>query len=127
MPGFTNDAKNTMLAALVGLATPTNTVTHISLHTADPGSNGASEVTGGDPAYARVAVDDTDWKAAANGEVRTAADIPFNGPANGDATHMGIWDATTFLGGGAITGDTTFNAEGNFILQEDTRLDLNAA
>jgi len=127
MPGFTNDAKNTMLAALVGLATPTNTVTHISLHTADPGSNGASEVTGGDPAYARVAVTEANWDAAANGEITLAADTPFDGPAGGDATHMGIWDGTTFLGGGAITGDTTFNAEGDFVLQAGTRLDLNAA
>ena len=127
MPGFTNDAKNTMLAAITGKASPTNTITHISLHTGDPGSNGANEVTGGDPAYARVAVTEADWDAAANGEITLAEDTPFDGPANGDATHMGIWDGSTFLGGGAITGDTTFNAEGDFVLQAATRLDLNAA
>ena len=37
-------------------------ITHFSLHTADPGATGASEVTGGSPAYARKAAV---WAAAA--------------------------------------------------------------
>ena len=124
MPGFTEAARNTMLAAITGKASPSNTITHISLHTASPGSNGANEVTGGDPAYSRAEVTEADWDAAASGEIALAEDIAFDGPANGDATHMGVWDGSTFLGGGAITGDTTFNAEGDFVLQAATKLSV---
>ena len=126
MPGYTEAAKHTMLAALVGKATPDNTVTHLSIHTADPGSTGANEVAGGDPAYARVAVTESDFDAPAGGECHLNNDKEFNGPANEDATHYGIWDGTDFLGGGANTGDLTFNAEGVLLLKAGTKLDLNA-
>lgn len=48
MGSFTTTAKNTMLDAL--------TVTHASLHSADPGATGTNELAGGSPAYARKAV-----------------------------------------------------------------------
>lgn len=50
MAGLVNASKNSMLdhlGTLVGFA---------SLHTADPGTSGTSEVAGGAPAYARKAI-----------------------------------------------------------------------
>lgn len=62
-----------------------------SLHTADPGTTGASEVTGGSPAYARKALA---WTAGTTGTATATAtyDVPasttvaFGGIFNGDAT-----------------------------------------
>lgn len=56
--GYSILGKNAMLNALGALAV------YASLHTADPGENGASEVSGGSPAYARKGIT---WNAAANG------------------------------------------------------------
>jgi len=123
---YTDLAKHTMLAAIVGKATPSATVTHLSLHSGDPGSTGANEVTGGDPAYARVAVTETDFDAPTGGECLLNNDKTFNGPANGDCGFFGVWDGTDFLGGGSNTGDLTFNAEGVVLLKAGTKLDLNA-
>ena len=120
---YTTDAKNKMLTALRA------DIDTLSIHTADPGATGINEVTGGSPAYARVAVTVADWGAASApvaGEVILNNDKAFNGPAAANALFYGLWDATVFLGGGAITGDTVFNAEGNFILKTGTKFDLNA-
>ena len=117
MPGYTDNAKNGMLGQLRGR------ITHISLHTASPGSAGTNEVSGG--SYARASVSASNFTAASGGEFTLNAPLNFNGPASGAATHIGIWDASNFLGGGAITGDTAFNAEGAFILQAGTAFDLN--
>lgn len=121
---FQNIAKHTMLAKIVGKATPDHTITHLSIHTAQPNGSGSNEVTGGDPAYARQAVDDTDFAAPSGGEMTLADDVTFNGPANETASHFGAWDDTDFLGWGLISGDTQFNAEGVFILQASTKLVL---
>lgn len=70
----------------------------VSLHTADPGLTGASEVTGG--AYARVAAV---LPTGANG-TGTAPAVDINVPAGVTVTHVGVWTATTggtFVGGSA--------------------------
>lgn len=60
-----------------------------SLHTADPGATGASEVTGGSPAYARVAVT---WTAGGTDGVATATlASAFDVPAATTVTHLGLW------------------------------------
>lgn len=102
---YSTTAKNAMLDALTPDA--------VSLHAADPGTTGANEVTGGTPAYGRQAAT---FNAAANGERAMAAAEDFTGPANGAVTHFGVWAGATFLGGGAITGDLAFNAEGAYRL-----------
>jgi hypothetical protein len=120
---YTTDAKNKMLTALRA------DIDAISIHTADPSTTGANEVTGGSPAYARVAVTTADWGAASAttaGAVLLNNDKAFNGPAAANALFYGLWDDTVFLGGGAITGDTVFNAEGDFTLKAGTLFDLNA-
>lgn len=88
---------------------------YASLHTADPGTTGASESTGGTPAYARkLAV----WGASASGTA-TAAELTFDVPA-GTYTHFGTWSAATagtFRGGNALAGGSqVFSAQGQLKL-----------
>ena len=67
---------------------------YTSLHTADPGLTGASEVSGN--AYARVNV--TAWDAPSNGATANTNNITYPTPTPSDwgtITHKGIWDAST--------------------------------
>jgi len=61
---------------------------YVSLHTADPGTTGASEVTGG--TYARVAVT---WNAASGGSVSNSGALSINLPASTTASYFGVWGA----------------------------------
>jgi hypothetical protein len=97
-------------------------ITHLSIHTAAAPAGG-SEVSGS--GYARVAITSADWGAAAAGEIVLNNDKNFDGPANGSASHFGIWAGTTFLGDGANTGGTTFNSEGKFRIKAGTKVHLN--
>lgn len=70
--------------------------THVSLHTGDPSGTGANEVTGGAPAYARVAI--TSWTAGAVDGVYTATLAgPFDVPADTEITWAGLWNGATYL------------------------------
>lgn len=83
--------------------------TRISLHTADPGSTGASEVTGG--TYARVA---TTWGAPSSGS-SAGSEVTLNVPASTTVTHWGLWSAATggtFLFGGALAAPEAFGSAG---------------
>lgn len=76
-------------------------VGYVSLHTADPGTTGANEVTGGSPAYARKPV--TFTGGSVDGTVSGTAVI-FDTPA-GTFTHIGLFDSATggtFRGGQAL-------------------------
>jgi len=67
-----------------------------SLHSADPGSTGASEISGGSPAYARKALT---W-AAGTVDGAVTATATFDVPASTAITHAGIWStavAGTYL------------------------------
>ena len=119
---YTDAAKNSMINSLVGKAAAV-VVDGASLHTADPSTTGANEVTGG--GYARVAVGEADW-AVANGVATLQNDKTFAGPASSGATHFGLWDAGVFVGGGSTSGDQTFNAAGELVLKAGTTIDLNA-
>lgn len=71
---------------------------YVSLHSADPGETGASELSGN--GYARVAVTNnaTNWPAASGGAKSNGAAIAFAAASGTDwveATHFGIWDALT--------------------------------
>lgn len=87
-----------------------------SLHSADPGSTGTSETTAG-----REAVT---WAAAANGDLTITGTEAFTGgAASGPCTYVGIWSAAsggTFYGGFVLTGDQTFNAAGEYTLDDIT-------
>ncbi len=84
-----------------------------SLHTADPGATGASEVTGGSPAYARKALT---WTAGTTGTATASAG--FDVPASVTVTHGGIWNAAAtpvFRDKVDIT-DQTFASQGTLTL-----------
>lgn len=77
----------------------------VSLHTADPGTTGASEVAGG--TYARVAVT---WGAASGGQVANSNALTINLPAATTAAYFGVWSASsagTYYIGGALSPSVT--------------------
>lgn len=109
MAGLVNAGKHVMLDAFgtsAGFA---------SLHTADPGTGGTSEVSGGSPAYARKAIS---WAAAASGVKSNNAGIVFDVPGSGtQITHLGFWTAATsgtFLGSRALDTPQTFATQGTY-------------
>lgn len=107
------DAINEMLDGL--------TVDTLSLHTGDPGSDGtANEVTG--DGYERKAAT---FAAAAGGERVLSSSVQFAGPANEDAAYLGLWESTAYKGKIQITsGDTTFNASGEFTATTGNKITL---
>lgn len=101
-----NAAKNLMLDA-AGAA-----IGYISLHTADPGSTGTSEVAGG--TYARKAVT---WNAATGGNLDNNANPVFDVPAATTITHYGRWSAATggtFYGGDALPTSEAYTGAGTY-------------
>ncbi|MFD0902324.1 phage tail fiber protein [Actinomadura sediminis] len=107
---FTSAVKNAMLD-LIDESGGTVPISTISLHTADPGSAGTSEVVGG--SYARQSVT---WGAAASGVKSNSADLVFNVPAGTTVTHVGGWDGSTFRGGGALTASQAFATAGTYTI-----------
>lgn len=89
-------------------------ISHVSIHTADPGGTGANEVSGG--GYARQAVT---WAAASGGSRSATATLSFSAAGSTAAGFCGLWTALTggtWYGGNANTGDTAFNAAGDYDL-----------
>lgn len=87
-------------------------ITHLSLHTADPGTTGASEVSGG--SYARQPVT---WGAAASGTA-TGGQVTFSVNA-GTYPYFGAWSALTggtFRGGNAVAVSQTLSSAGQILL-----------
>lgn len=75
---------------------------YASLHTADPGTTGTSEATGGSPAYARKALS---WTGGASDGSTSAAQVTFD-VAAATYTYVGLWSASsggTFIDKCAIT------------------------
>ena len=107
-------AENELLDALLNNGSFAGGATvYVSLHTADPGEDGANEVAGG--SYARQA--SGGFAAAAGGTTDNDAIIDFTLMPAETMTHVGIWDAVTagnFLVGGALTADKTTNAGDTF-------------
>jgi|SRR5213595_3437707 len=113
MPGasaYTRD--NVLNSILRGAVLPLPTHTYVSLHTADPGTAGASEVAGAWPAYARRQAENNlaignGWTAAAAGQCKNVYQLTYPAQDGGGAvtvTHFGIWDALT--GGNLIATGT---------------------
>lgn len=107
-----------LLDHVLGAAAYTAPATvYVSLHTADPGETGASEVASSN-AYARAAVTNntTNFPAASGGSKSNGTAINFATPTGagwGLCTHFGIWDASTsgnLLVAGALTVSKTINA-----------------
>lgn len=83
-------AENAALNGLNGTGT-VNTIGFVSLHSATPGTTGASEnaATGG---YARQACS---WNAAASGSKTNSTALTFSTAGTVAVTHVGTWDAAT--------------------------------
>lgn len=80
-----------------------DTVT-MSLHTADPGKTGASELTGG--GYSRQTVT---WNSA-SARARTSSAIVKFSNLTGTITHFGIWTGATFISGGQLEDSHTLTS-----------------
>lgn len=114
---YSTTGKNAMLNYLAGVAV------FASLHTAIPGDTGASEVTGGSPAYARKAIT---WNAAVAGSLDSSNAPVFDVPASTTVSFVGFWSAVTlgvFYGSADVT-DEVFAGQGTYTLT-DADLDLN--
>ena len=104
-----NAAKHVMLDQLATVAV------FASLHTGDPGTTGANEISGGSPAYARKAIT---WNAASGGALDNNANPVFDVPASTTVAHVGLWSAATngtFYGSFDVT-DEVFAAQGTYTL-----------
>ena len=106
MAGLVAAGKNLMLTGFTG------TATYVSLHTADPSTNGANEVTGG--SYARKSAA---WGSPSNGSVSNGSNVVFDVPAATTITHIGYWSASTsgtFYGSRALDTNQTFATAGTY-------------
>jgi hypothetical protein len=86
---------------------------YVSLHTADPSTTGASEVTGG--TYARVAVT---WNSPSSGSVTNSGALSINLPASTTASYFGVWSASTsgtYYIGGALSPSITTGASAGVV------------
>lgn len=97
---FRNDAVNAV--ALNGAANV------YSLHTADPGTIGTSEVTGGSPAYARKTA--AGFPTSSIGSASNAQ-VVFDVPA-GTFTHWARWKAAVCYESGPLPASETYNGQG---------------
>lgn len=84
---------------------------YVSLHTGDPSTTGANEVTGG--SYARVAVT---WNSPSSGTVTQSNALSINLPASTTASYFGVWSASTagtyYIGGALSPSITTGTSAG---------------
>jgi hypothetical protein len=98
---------------------------YVSLHTADPGTTGASEVTGG--TYARVAVT---WAAPSGGAVANSGALSINLPASTTASYFGVWSASsagTYYVGGALSPAVTTGASAGVVTIAVSALSVTAS
>ena len=87
---YTDIAKHLMLDALCRDENPTEPIGDASLHTAFPGSTGASEVSGGAPAYARKSIT---FNKAAAGSSDSSNQPVFDVPASTTIRFVGYFAA----------------------------------
>lgn len=109
---FTSSVRDAMLDLID--ETGATAATHVSLHTDDPGTTGADEVTGG--SYARQAVT---WGAASGGSKTNSSALTFSIPAGTTITHVGLWTASTngtFLGGGPLDSPQSYPTGGTYTI-----------
>jgi hypothetical protein len=111
---YTNAAKDAAVNAIRALLT--SNIGYVSMHTADPGTTGASEATG--TAYARGS---STFPAASGGtgSTGTQASVAARTGSATAATHWGLWTASsagTFITGGALTTTENFSTAGGTLL-----------
>lgn len=110
--------KNRALDSLSGVASG-SPITHASLHSDIPSDVGSNEISGGTPAYARIAIA---FAAASGGtKDKDGTVVTFDVPAATTVTHIGFWTAVTvgtFMGyapvnGGSLDGVATAKDTGD--------------
>ncbi len=109
MAGLTSTTRNTMLSSVFTSGGSTGTAKYASLHTADPGTTGTSEASGG--GYARQAIT---WGAPSSGTT-SGGTVTFS-VAAGTYAYIGYWDAVTagnYVGGYALQASMTFGGAGS--------------
>ena len=89
--------KNAVLDAFFGVG-----AVMMSLHTADPGTTGANEVTGGSYARQQVA-----YGSASAGQIKNIATATFTNLPAGTVTHAGFWKNSQFCQGAALIASRT--------------------
>jgi hypothetical protein len=110
MAGIVAAGANLMLGGLTANAG------FVSLHTADPGLTGTSEVTGGSPAYARKAIT---WTSPSSSAMSNSAQIVFDVPTGTTIRFLGYWSASTggtFYGNRALDANQTYTSQGTYTL-----------
>lgn len=109
MPGIATADANALISAEVRATAYTGpAVLYASLHTADPGSTGASELSGG--SYARQQVT---FGAPSSATAASTATVSFTGLPSSTITHVSLFDALTsgnFRQSGAMTAPVTVSA-----------------
>ena len=116
---YSTHGKNYMLDQLGA-----NKALYASIHDGDPGDNGANEISGGSPAYARQAVT---WQSASGGAMANTGNITFDIPPGTSVMYVGFWDAASggnFIGADDVTQED-FAGQGTY-KATDVVLDLNA-
>ena len=94
----------------------------VSAHSANPGDNGANELSGG--SYARQAIS---FGAASAGSIDSSVQPVIPIPAGGNVSFIGYWTLVTggtFLGYSTVTTEA-FASAGNYTVT-DADLDLNS-
>ncbi len=106
---ISNAFEDNFLNHLFGLSTWTApSGLYVSLHTADPGETGASEVSGNGYARVSAGVGGSNWTSSSQ-VVSNDNALTFTGPTPSDwgtVTYFGLWDAATsgnYVGGAALT------------------------
>jgi hypothetical protein len=87
---------------------------YVSLHTDNPGTNGANEVDGG--TYAREL---SEWGSASGGNLLNDSPIVFDVPASTTIRFLGYWsadEAGTFYGSRALDADQTYATAGTYTI-----------
>ena len=106
--------------ALVGMisgagGTYTGSAAYFSLHSTDPGTTGAAEISGGAPVYARVSIT---WGTPAAGSVANTNTLTLNVAASTTVAYFGTYGAASGTGtggyqiGGALNASVTFPSQG---------------
>ncbi len=109
--GFSAAAKNYMLDQLGA-----NRALYFSLHAADPGAAGDSELAGGSPAYARKPAS---WSPAAAGAKNLANSVTFDVPGGATVAFVGTWDSASggvFQGGAPLGTPQPYSSQGTYTL-----------
>jgi len=110
MAGYSNAAKDAAVNAVRALLT--SNIGYVSMHTADPGTTGASEATG--TAYARGS---STFPAASGGtgSAGSQASVTMRTGSTTAATYWGLWTASsggTWVTGGALSTTENFSTAG---------------